>query len=134
MTAVPLYGTEASEESASSGEKDSHACNLLRKALLCCVVMAVVDVVASVVLSAAGPPPSAAVTPTCAFVGTAAAYVRGLSCVSGSGEGWALSQPAYASTASVERRPEQANGCASVAAAAVWWIEPGATARSYELD
>ncbi len=94
--------------------------------------MAVVDVVASVVPSAARPPPSAAVTPTCVYVGTAAACARGLSCVSASGRGWMLSQPACASTAPAEGRPERANVC--VAAVSARWVEPGATARSCELD
>lgn len=44
--------------------------------------MAAVDVAASAVPSAAEPLPFAAVTLTCAYVGTAAACARGLSCVS----------------------------------------------------
>lgn len=95
----------------------------------------VVGVVASVVPSAAGPPPSAAAAaPTCAYVGTAAACARGLSCVAVSGAGWAWSQPACAATAPAERRPAQANGCARVAAGSAGWVEAGATARRCELD
>ena len=112
---------------------------LLRKAPACCAVMAAVDVVdvvvvASVVPSAAGPPPSAAATPTCAYVGTAAACARGLSCAAASGAGWAWSQPACAATAPAERRPAQVNGCARAAAGSAGWVEAGATARRCELD
>lgn len=97
--------------------------------------MAAVDVVvASVVPSAAGPPPSAAVTLTSAYVGMAAACVRGLSCVSAPGEGWVLSQPACASIAPVERPPAQVNVCAHVEAASEQLVEPGATVRGCEPD
>lgn len=98
--------------------------------------MAVVDVAASVVPSAAEPPPSGAVTLTYVYVGKAGACARDLSCVSVSGREWLLSQPACASTASAEGRRVPAYAYARVASvvAAVRWVEPGATARSCELD
>lgn len=95
--------------------------------------MAAVDV-ASVVPSAAGPPPSAAVPQTCANVGKAAACAHGLSCVSASGEGLVLSQPAGASTTPVEGPPAQVTVRACVAAGSAQLVEPGATARGCEPD
>lgn len=85
-TAVPLNGTEGSEENESSAERCSLADSLLRKALLCFVVT-VVDAAAAVVPSAVGPLPFVGATSMCAYVQTAAAGARGLSCVSASAPG-----------------------------------------------